>query len=106
MLWDSCIAKIQDNVLCWLWQDNNAVLGFTTAHSLHKPSNTIIVDRKRPGKNSTSATVIRPVFNNHWHLKLAISQVIDDYNHNMNSVNVANYLRQEISSHLPRNIKW
>ena len=50
MLWDTCTAQVQDGVLCWLWQDNNVVLGLTTAHSLHKPLDTVLKKRKRPWK--------------------------------------------------------
>jgi hypothetical protein len=55
-LWDSCIAHIVKDVLCFVWQDNNAVLGLTTAHSLHRAEeDTIIRNRKRPKPTSANA---------------------------------------------------
>jgi hypothetical protein len=47
LLWDSTVAKVVCGVLCFLWQDNNAVLGMSTAHSLHRPSDKVYRLRKR-----------------------------------------------------------
>ena len=33
-LWDSCIARIIDKVLYFIWQDNNTILGVTIVYSL------------------------------------------------------------------------
>ena len=32
LVWNSALAEIVESTLCFLWQDNNAVLGLTTAH--------------------------------------------------------------------------
>jgi hypothetical protein len=34
LIWNSTLAEIVDSTLYFLWQDNNAVLGLTTAHCL------------------------------------------------------------------------
>src|SRR5947199_9913828 len=84
-LWDSCVAHVVENVLCFMWQDNNAVLGVTTAHSLHRPEeDTIIRDRKRPKLTSTNARITRPIFGDLLRKQLLIPLFIDDYNHHMN----------------------
>ena len=36
LIWNSTFSEIVDGVNCFLWQDNNAVLGITTAYSLHQ----------------------------------------------------------------------
>jgi hypothetical protein len=93
-LWNSCIAYIIENVLCFIWQDNNTVLGLTTAHSLHRPKeDTIIRNRKRPKQTSINARITRPIFNGLPRKELPIPRVIDDYNHYMNGVDLANKFR-------------
>jgi hypothetical protein len=90
-LWDSCIARVVDDVLCFVWQDNNTVLGLTIRHSLHRAEEDIIVrDRKRPKPTSTNARITRPVFSNLPRKQLPIPRVINDYNHYMNGVDLAN----------------
>jgi hypothetical protein len=101
-LWDSCVAHVVENVLCFMWQDNNAVLGVTTAHSLHRPEeDTIIRDRKRPKPTSTNARITRPIFGDLLRKELPIPRVIDDYNHHMNGVDLANQLRGWMTSSRP-----
>ena len=83
-----------NSVLCFLWQDNNAVLGITTAYSLH-----VLVKRlrTRPSITSTNAHIVLPVFG---HLKkklLDISYAIDEYNYYMNGVDRNNQLRKGMS---------
>jgi Transposase IS4 len=93
-LWDSCIARVIENVLCFVWQDNNTVLGLSTAHSLHRSKeDTIIRNRKRPKLTSTNARITRPIFGDLYRKELPIPRVIDDYNYYMNGVDLANQLR-------------
>ena len=49
--------------------------------------------RKRPAKTSTNAAIVRKVFGDCATMELAIPVVIDDYNGNMNGVDLANQLR-------------
>jgi hypothetical protein len=67
-------------VQCFLWQDNNRVLGMTTAYSL---MDTVIRPRKRPGTTSTSAAITRPIFGDSPVKDLPIPVAIDAYNHHM-----------------------
>lgn len=59
LVWNSVIARIVDSVLCFVWQDNNAVLGITTAYNM---TDTVLRLRNRPKITSTNAAIVRPVF--------------------------------------------
>jgi Transposase IS4 len=85
--------------LIFIWQDNNAVLGMTTAHCL---KNEIVLRyRKRPSSTSTNAYIVRPVFGDEAQKWLHIPRAIDDYNHFMNGVDRANQLRRNLTVHRP-----
>jgi hypothetical protein len=59
LVWNSGSGEVIENVLQFLWQDNNTVLAMTTAYSLDE---TIWRERKRPAITSTNAHIVRPVF--------------------------------------------
>jgi Transposase IS4 len=98
LVWDSALADIVDGVLCFLWQDNNAVLGITTAFDLFQRVQRI---RKRPGITSTNARIVRPVFGDAVRKRLWIPKVIDEYNHHMGGVDLANQLRSNYTVNRP-----
>ena len=94
LVWNSCIGKIVNSVLCFLWQDNNTVLGITTAYSLHHLVKRL---RNRPSITSTNAHIVRPVFGDLQRKELKIPYAIDEYNHHMNAVDRNNQLRKRMS---------
>ena len=94
------LAVSQEWTLCFAWQDNNVVLGLTTAFSLHRASEDFVLRlRKRPKESSTNASISRRVFGSQPQKKIPIPKAIDAYNHGMNAVDVANQLRQNFSCH-------
>jgi Transposase IS4 len=93
------LAEIVDSTICFLWQDNNAVLGLTTAHYLK--NDTIQRLRKRPSSTSVNTTIVRPVFGNESYKWLHIPRAIDDYNHYINGVDRSNQLRKNFTTHQP-----
>jgi len=106
LVWNSTIARTQGHCLCFLWQDNNAVLGITTAFSLHQEEDRTRKDRRRPKPTSTNAAVVLPVFGDHSIKTLDIPTAIDAYNHHMNGGDHANQLRATFSCHRPQEDKW
>lgn len=98
LVWNSMLAEQVDLTLCFLWQDNNAVSGITTAHCL---KNEIIWRvRKRPSPTSTNARIVGPVVGNETSKRLPIPKAIDRYNHHMNGVERHNQLRKSLTVHL------
>ncbi|OQU98469.1 hypothetical protein CLAIMM_04254 [Cladophialophora immunda] len=93
-------AIVKENILCFAWQDNNVVLGLTTAFSLHKVGDFVIRDRRRPGDASTNARIALLVFGEDWIKPLPIPLAIDAYNHGMNTVDNANQIRANFSAQL------
>jgi hypothetical protein len=87
-VWNSALAEIVESTLCFLWQDNNTVLGLTTAHRFK--NDTVERLRKRPSPTSTNARIVRPVFGDLPAKWLRIPRAINDYNHFMNGVNRSN----------------
>jgi hypothetical protein len=70
------------------------VIGLITAHSLHRSKeDTITRNRKRLKPTSTNARITRPVFGDLYRKQLAIPRIIDDYNHHINGIDLANQLR-------------
>jgi hypothetical protein len=99
MIWNSASAEIVDDTECFVWQDNNVVLGMTTAYSIKETTPRL---RKRPALTSTNARIVRPVFDDALRKWLDIALAIDTYNHGMNSVDRANQLRRNYTIHRPQ----
>ena len=99
LVWNSTLAQVEGYTLCFLWQDNNAVLGMTTAFRLK--DETIWSYRKRPAPTSTNAHIVRPVFGDLVRKWLRIPLVIDQYNHYMGGVDIADQLRKNMTVHRP-----
>jgi hypothetical protein len=92
--WGTTVADIVNGVLCIGWQDNNFVLGLSTVHTVHQASSWVTSKRNRPSETSTNANITREVFGDLPFMDLDIPTFINDYNHNMNSVDLANQHRQ------------
>jgi hypothetical protein len=104
--WNTLFAQVVDNTLCLAWQDNNIVLALSTVHTIHTANDFIARQRKRPAKTSTSARIVRPVFGDNPVKELEIPVFIDDYNHNMGGVDIANQLRESFETHRSSQRNW
>jgi hypothetical protein len=101
--WGTLYALRVSNVLCLAWQDNNIVLCLST---LHSADSFVACRRKRPGKTSTNGTIARRVFGEEVIKELEIPIFINDYNHYMNGVDLANQSRSSYEVHLKGYRNW
>lgn len=101
--WGAMRAEVVEEVLCFAWQDNNTVLGMTSAY---RPDDQVVRTRKRPAETSTNAAIVRPVFGDEYTKDLAIPRLIDDYNHHMGGVDIANQLRVNYTTHTRRQKRY
>jgi hypothetical protein len=142
-VWNSAVGKVyggrkpseckesesskDPDILVFLWQDNNSVIGKTpgglpnrpthptsaparltgaplrpimmsTVHSIHLVEDVIERFRRRPRVTSTNAKNVRDVFLYHPRLDLFIPLAINDYNHHMNGADVANQRRKHLTT--------
>ncbi|EDN09501.1 predicted protein [Histoplasma mississippiense (nom. inval.)] len=72
----------------------------------HKPDSFIERIRKRPGINSTNGSQIRRLFGDKFEQAMEIPTIIDDYNHYMNGIDLANQYRASYETHMPTNRTW
>jgi len=93
--WGYLETAITNGAQCFLWQDNNCVLGITTAYNLR---DTVIRPRKRPSATSTNAAITRPIFGDSPVKDLPIPMAIDAYNHHMGGVDIANQYREAFTT--------
>ena len=106
LLWDSTIAEVVDNnTLCFIWQDNKPVAAISTAHSLHRSEDRIQRTRRCPKINSDNQRILRPVFQGLPFKDLFILKAIDDYNHHMKGVDQADQLRANFTCHRKQNYR-
>ena len=63
-------------------------------HTVHEVLSWVELERNRPSKTSTNSAITRKVFGDLPSIPLNIPTWVDDYNHNINSVDLANQHRQ------------
>lgn len=81
-----------DDIIQYAWKDNALVLFLSTINDATTES-MVIRNRKRPGSTSTSAKTARKPFGSQPRKDLPIPKFVDNYNHYMNQVDVADHLR-------------
>lgn len=104
--WDTLSGVVVNDVLAILWMDNGPVTMLSTIHQINGNENRIERMRRRPRETSTNAAKVRAVFGNASKKSLPIPIVIDDYNHFMGGVDIADQLRGYYNTQLPVRRTW
>lgn len=94
--WNDLFGAVKDGVLCGLWQDSSQVYVMSTIHNLQTGTTRL---RRRPKETSGNA-ISRAAFGDDVRKLLTIPDLIDDYNHHMNGVDIADQLRSSYNTHL------
>lgn len=95
--WNTIDGCSIDGVLCFRWMDNNIVRMLTTVHPWNEVTRSM---RQRPRKTSTNATVVRKAFGDKERAAFFIPTAIDDYNHYMGGVDIADQRRAGMLNHI------
>jgi len=82
------------------------VLALSTVHKVDELNGFIERERRRPAKTSTNAAIVRKVFGDNVRKKLDIPLLIDDYNHHMGGVDLANQYRAAYETHRSTFRSW
>jgi hypothetical protein len=101
--WGTLYASEEQGVLCIAWQDNNIVF---MLFSIHSPNSFITTKRKRPSKTSTNAAIARAPFGDEVEKEQPIPTIINDYNHYMGGVDIANQFRSNYTIHRRSRRSW
>ena len=114
--WNSltgCIATIPkasgrefysgEDVLCLRWEDNNIVRLLTTVYNWNEYT---LSEQRKPQTTSTNAALARQVFGNQERKTLPIPKVVNDYNHHMNSVDLADQHYAGYTTHIRACRNW
>ena len=104
--WNTLVARVVEDTLCLAWQDNNVVLALSTVHTVHQVDDFVAKIRKRPAKTSTNGRIVRDVFKEEHTKELYIPRFIDDYNHHMGGVDLANQFREVYETHRATQRNW
>ena len=104
--WNTLLATVEQDILCLAWQDNNIVLGLSNIHTVDKAEDFREKQRRRPAKTSTNGRLVREVFGDESIKKLEIPCFIDDYNHFMGGVDLANQYREAYETYKPTFKNW
>ena len=97
--WNTLLAAVVGDVLCLAWQDNNIILALSNIHTVHRAEDFRERQRKRPAKTSTNRRIVRKVFGDQYTKELNIPCFIDDYNHNIGGIDLANQFRELYETH-------
>jgi hypothetical protein len=97
--WNTLVAQVVQRTLCLAWQDNNIVFALSNIHIVHTAHDFRNRIRKRPAKSSTNGYIVSKVFKDCTTKTLSTPTFIDDYNHFIGGVDLANQFQESYKVH-------
>ena len=104
--WNTIRSYVVDGVNVIFWMDNGPVYLLSTIHTVEYDADFVERNRKRPRIHQHNKKSVLDVFGNASVKNLRIPRVIDDYNYNMNGVDVADQLRSYYDTHIVTRRNW
>jgi hypothetical protein len=104
--WNTRSGVVVDDVLAILWIDNGAVTMLSTIHQLIGDDWEVERNRRRPRETHINVVNVRRTWGNDYRKPLYIPKVIDDYNHHMGGVDIADQRRGYYHTQLPTCRNW
>ena len=103
--WDTLSGVVVDEVLALLWVDNSIVTILTTIHSLGDEWK-IECSRRRPRLNIVNKSRVQATWGESPRKTVAIPKIIDDYNHHMGGVDIADQRRSYYNTQITSRRTW
>jgi hypothetical protein len=100
------LAAVVNRVLCLAWQDNNIVLALSNIHTVNRVEDFREKQRKRPAKTSTNGRIVGKAFGDEYVKNIYIPCFIDDYNHNIGGIDLANQYRESYETYRASLRNW
>ncbi|KAI3655419.1 hypothetical protein MP638_001428, partial [Amoeboaphelidium occidentale] len=104
--WGKLGGVVVNDVMVAAWVDNNIVYMLSTIHTIHKTADLVEVPRKHPRDNSNNSATRNDLFGENAVLPLKIPKIINDYNHNMNGVDIADQMRSNYATQRTHYRTW
>ena len=103
--WDTISGAVVDEVLAFLWVDNNLVTMLTTIHGLGDQWK-IERNRRRPRITNVNKARVQDTWGTSPRKIVAIPKIIDDYNHYMGGVDIADQRRGYYNTQIMTRQNW
>ena len=91
---NTLLAVVVQNVLCLAQQDNNIVLALSNIHTVNRAEDFREKQRQHPAKTLTNRRIVKKVFGDNSIKELQITYFIDDYNHYIGDIDLANQYQE------------
>lgn len=104
--WDTRSGVVMGGVLAVSWQDNSPATMMTTIHGIVGEQWEVTRERRRPRDTGTNAAKERFVFGDSSRKDLRTLKVVDEYNHHMDGVVIADQLRSSYSTQQITRRNW
>jgi len=103
--WNVISGVVVDDILALLWVDNSPVRMLTTIHE-GRGGAMVERNRRRPRLTKANENRVRATWGDNGRKVIAIPKVIDDYNHHMGGVDIADQRRGYYSTQITTGRTW